>query len=166
MNGTYNPVANFQQSIVTITRSGTAGSYITYKAYPGHSPKLQLLTGLNYQIWRAVAIDASYIIFTGIEIQGTNQSLDSAGAYQTWQVMKTTLRIIIRSQCITVVPSPSVVARPFTMLSYLIAKFTIPAVASALLIATMLPLRITLCIIPAGTLCMPVAASAFLTHEA
>lgn len=85
MNGTYNPVANFQQSIVTITRSGTAGSYITYKAYPGHSPKLQLLTGLNYQIWRAVAIDASYIIFTGIEIQGTNQSLDSAGAYQTWQ---------------------------------------------------------------------------------
>jgi len=85
MNGTYTPVANFQQSIVTITRSGTAGAYITYKAYPGHTPKLRLLTGLNFQIWRAVAIDASYIIFSGIEIEGTNQSLTYADAYQTWQ---------------------------------------------------------------------------------
>ncbi len=85
MNGTYTPVSNFQQSIVTITRSGTEGAYITYKAFPGHTPKLQLKTGLNFQIWRAVAIDASYIVFSGIEIEGTNQSLDSAGAYQTWQ---------------------------------------------------------------------------------
>jgi hypothetical protein len=85
MNGTYNPVANFQQSIVTITRSGTASAYITYKAYPGHTPKLQLLTGLNFQIWRAVAIDASYIVFSGIEIEGTNQLLNYNDAYQTWQ---------------------------------------------------------------------------------
>jgi hypothetical protein len=39
------------------------------------------------------------------------------------------------------------------------------AVASALLIATMLPLRITLCIIPAGTMYAG-SGSAFLTHEA
>lgn len=85
MNGTYTPVANFQQSILTITRSGAPGAYITYKAYPGHTPKLQLLTGLNFQIWRAVAINASYIIFSGVEIEGTNQSLNYADAYQTWQ---------------------------------------------------------------------------------
>ncbi len=48
MNGTYNPIANFQQSIFTITRSGTPGAFITYKAYPGHTPKLQLQTGLNF----------------------------------------------------------------------------------------------------------------------
>ncbi len=59
MNGTYTPISNYQQSIVTITRSGTDAAYITYKSYPGHTPKLQLLTGLNFQIWRAVAIDAS-----------------------------------------------------------------------------------------------------------
>jgi len=85
MNGTYNPISNFNQSIVTISRSGTPGNYITYKAYPGHTPKLQLLTGLSFQIWRAVAIDASYIIVEGIEIEGTNQSLNYADAYQTWQ---------------------------------------------------------------------------------
>ncbi|HVG42996.1 MAG TPA: hypothetical protein VM888_15395, partial [Chitinophagaceae bacterium] len=85
MNGTYTPVSNFQQSIVTITRSGTEGAYITYKAFPGHTPKLQLQTGLNFQIWRAVAIDASYIVFSGIEIEGTNQSLNYTDAYQTWQ---------------------------------------------------------------------------------
>jgi hypothetical protein len=85
MNGTYNPISNFNQSIVTITRSGTAGNYITYKAYPGHTPKLQLLTGLSFQIWRAVAIDANYIVWDGIEIEGTNQSLNYDDAYQTWQ---------------------------------------------------------------------------------
>jgi|GEM_PF-1049594 len=85
MNGTYNPISNFNQSIVTIIRSGTAGNYITYKAYPGHTPKLQLLTGLTFQIWRAIAIDASYIVVDGIEIEGTNQSLNYADAYQTWQ---------------------------------------------------------------------------------
>lgn len=85
MNGTYTPVANFQQSIVTITRSGTDGAYITYKAYPGHTPKLQLLTGLNFQVWRAIAVDASYIVISGLEIEGTNQQLNYADAYQTWQ---------------------------------------------------------------------------------
>lgn len=85
MNGTYTPVSNAQQSIVTITRSGTAGAYITYKAYPGHTPKLQLLTGLNFQIWRALAIDASYIVVSGLEIEGTNQLLNYDDAYQTWQ---------------------------------------------------------------------------------
>ncbi|MBC8034662.1 MAG: T9SS type A sorting domain-containing protein [Chitinophagaceae bacterium] len=85
MNGTYTPVSTFLQSIVTINRSGTDGAYITYKAYPGHTPKLQLLTGLSFQIWRAIAIDASYIVVSGLEIEGTNQLLNYADAYQTWQ---------------------------------------------------------------------------------
>ncbi len=85
MNGTYTPISNFQQSIVTITRSGREGAYITYKAYPGHTPKLKLLTGLTFQIWRAIAIDASYIAISGLEIEGTNQLLNYADAYQTWR---------------------------------------------------------------------------------
>ncbi len=85
MNGTYLSSPSASQSIVTITRSGNEGNYITYKPYPGHMPKLQLQSGLNYQVWRAVAIDASYIVFTGIEIEGANQSLNYADAYQTWQ---------------------------------------------------------------------------------
>jgi len=85
MNGTYNPISNFNQSILTISRSGTVGNYITYKGFPGHTPKLQLLTGLTFQIWRAIAIDAAYIIVEGLEIEGTNQSLNYADAYQTWQ---------------------------------------------------------------------------------
>ncbi|MGI8634191.1 MAG: choice-of-anchor Q domain-containing protein, partial [Segetibacter sp.] len=75
-----------------ITRSGQPDAYITYKAYPGHTPKLQLQTGLNFQIWRAVAIDASYIVFTGIEIENTNQQLDYAGAYQTYTDYKNNIK--------------------------------------------------------------------------
>jgi len=85
MNGNYYSSPSADQSIVTIKRSGAPGAYITYKAYPGHTPKLVLLPFLNYQVWRAVAIDASYIVFSGIEIEGCNQSLDYAGGYQTWQ---------------------------------------------------------------------------------
>jgi hypothetical protein len=88
MNGIYNPTGDSNsgfQSILTIARSGTAANYITYKNYPGHTPKLQLLTGLSFQVWRAIAIDASYIIVDGLEIEGTNQSLNYADAYQTWQ---------------------------------------------------------------------------------
>lgn len=85
MNGTYLSSPSATQSIVTITRSGTEGHYITYKAYPGHNPKLKLLSGLNYQVWRAIAIDASYVVLSGIEIEGANQSLTYADAYQTWQ---------------------------------------------------------------------------------
>ncbi|MBC7845627.1 MAG: T9SS type A sorting domain-containing protein [Flavobacterium sp.] len=88
MNGIYNPTGDSNsgfQSILTIARSGTDANYITYKNYPGHTPKLQLLTGLSYQVWRTIAVDASYIIIDGLEIEGTNQSLTYAGAYQTWQ---------------------------------------------------------------------------------
>ncbi|RUT67995.1 T9SS C-terminal target domain-containing protein [Flavobacterium cupreum] len=88
MNGIYNPTGDSNsgfQSILTISRSGTAANYITYKNYPGHTPKLQLLTGLSYQVWRTIAIDASYIIIDGVEIEGTNQSLNYTDAYQTWQ---------------------------------------------------------------------------------
>lgn len=85
MNGTYfsSPVAS--QTILNITRSGTDGNYISYKAFPGHTPKIQLLSGLNYQIWRAIAVNASYIIVDGIEIEGANASLNYADAFQTWQ---------------------------------------------------------------------------------
>ncbi|MBC7888459.1 MAG: choice-of-anchor D domain-containing protein [Ferruginibacter sp.] len=85
MNGTYIATNNSNQSIVTITRSGTAGNYITYKPFPGHTPKMLHLSGLTYQVWRAIAIKASYIVIDGIEIEGANASLNYADAYQTWQ---------------------------------------------------------------------------------
>lgn len=95
MNGIYNPTGDSNsgfQSILTVARSGTPENYITYKNYPGHTPKLQLLTGLSYQVWRAIAIDASYIIIDGLEIEGTNQSLNYADAYQTWQNYENNIR--------------------------------------------------------------------------
>jgi len=85
MNGTYLSSQVASQTILNITRSGTDGNYITYKAFPGHFPKIQLLSGLSYQIWRAIAVNASYIIVDGIEIEGANASLNYADAYQTWQ---------------------------------------------------------------------------------
>ncbi|MDA3867382.1 MAG: right-handed parallel beta-helix repeat-containing protein, partial [Salinivirgaceae bacterium] len=75
MNGTYSEVnqnSKWHQCVLTITRSGDANDgYITYKNYPGHSPKLSAVDC----VWGCVEIYASYIKFDGLELVGTNASI-------------------------------------------------------------------------------------------
>lgn len=71
MNGSYIPASTIQ-----LLKSGTADKYITYKAYPGHTPKF-IFSG---SIWNAVSINGSYIVVEGIEFQGNNQNLTYADA--------------------------------------------------------------------------------------
>jgi parallel beta-helix repeat protein len=56
--------------VVSITRSGTANEWISYRAYPGAKPKLVSDT------WHAFAIlGASYIIIDGFDLQGNNDNI-------------------------------------------------------------------------------------------
>lgn len=71
MNGTYVPSATIQ-----LVKSGTADKYITYKAYPGHSPKFSF----SGSLWNAMSINGSYIVVEGIDFQGNNQNLTYADA--------------------------------------------------------------------------------------
>jgi hypothetical protein len=70
MNGVYTEVV--------IDRSGTASKWITYRAYPGHHPKIQL----PKDKWNGILIHngASYIEVKGLEIVGNraNITLDYA----------------------------------------------------------------------------------------
>lgn len=71
MNGSYIPATT-----IALVKSGTAGQYITYKAYPGHTPKF-FFSG---SFWNAITINGSYIVLEGIEVQGNNQNLTYADA--------------------------------------------------------------------------------------
>lgn len=73
MNGTYNSAS------INITRSGTSDKYITFKAFPGHSPKIFAIN-----IWNALIINGSYIIIEGIELEGNNTNLTYNGAYAAY----------------------------------------------------------------------------------
>jgi parallel beta-helix repeat protein len=74
MNGTYTEAYSFK-NIVTITRSGTPNAWITYRAYPGHSPLLQS------QNWHGFSIQgAAYIKIEGFEIEGNNANVTLAEA--------------------------------------------------------------------------------------
>lgn len=77
MNGTYTVLQNGDPNtyILNITRSGSPGKYITYKKYPGASPVIHSF-GNN---WIAVSIDASYIIFDGLEVKGANDNTPGGG---------------------------------------------------------------------------------------
>jgi len=68
MNGTYNSVSG---SVLTITNSGTANTYITYKAFQGHKPKISA----SGNVWNAVSINGSYIVFDGFELVGNNDKI-------------------------------------------------------------------------------------------
>jgi hypothetical protein len=85
MNGTYTYTVYNDLYILNITRSGTAGNEITYRAYPGHTPKLQHSMTPTLQVWGAILIDASYIVIDGLEIEGNNAAITYAQAYQAWQ---------------------------------------------------------------------------------
>lgn len=96
MNGTYISTSSSSQDIVRISRSGTEGRYITYKAYPGHKPKIQHSINVTWQVWTAIAVSASYIIIDGLEVEGNNGSLDYAGAYQSWQDYENNIKDFVK----------------------------------------------------------------------
>ncbi|MBC8059258.1 MAG: hypothetical protein H7Y18_01170, partial [Clostridiaceae bacterium] len=83
MPGTY--LANTSNDKwLNITRSGAhdyetgEAYYITYKAYdPTNKPKLQLVKDIK-GIWNMVSIQANYIIFDGVEVEGTVNDLTLA----------------------------------------------------------------------------------------
>ncbi|NOK58328.1 MAG: DUF1565 domain-containing protein [Chloroflexi bacterium AL-W] len=70
MNGVYrNEQPN--TNILTITRSGTADEWITYKAYPGHTPQLE-----STDNWHAININgAAYIVVEGLLLRGNNTNV-------------------------------------------------------------------------------------------
>ncbi|SNT27563.1 parallel beta-helix repeat (two copies) [Noviherbaspirillum humi] len=73
MNGTYN-FAN----VTTIKRSGNASAWISYKAYPGHTPVMNV--GTNS--WGGFTVaGASYILIEGFTLVGSKDSITYAYAY-------------------------------------------------------------------------------------
>jgi hypothetical protein len=82
MDGTYNSTNG---PLLTINRSGNASNYITFKPLAGHSPKLTA----SGNVWDAVVIDGSYVIFEGLELEGNNANLTLAGAQESYQQSKT-----------------------------------------------------------------------------
>ncbi len=70
MNGVYKN-AYPTGSVVDIKRSGTSNAWITYKAYPGHRPKLQL------NGWHGILLanKIAYIEINGLEVEGNNKNI-------------------------------------------------------------------------------------------
>jgi len=76
MNGTYSETVEGQANFI-VKRSGSAsGGFITYKAYPGHAPKLKV-SG----VWNHILVTASYIKIEGFEIEGPSESITYDQAY-------------------------------------------------------------------------------------
>jgi parallel beta-helix repeat protein len=68
MNGTYTNQNDW--SVIWVTRSGTPNAWITYKASPGHHPKLK------FNGWAAISTkNASYIEVNGLELEGNNDKI-------------------------------------------------------------------------------------------
>ncbi|MEM8529670.1 MAG: right-handed parallel beta-helix repeat-containing protein [Chloroflexota bacterium] len=75
MNGVYRN-EQLNTNIVTIARSGTTDAWITYKAYPGHTPELR-----STDNWHAININgAAYIVVDGLLLRGNNANVTEAQA--------------------------------------------------------------------------------------
>ncbi|MBC8032856.1 MAG: right-handed parallel beta-helix repeat-containing protein [Chitinophagaceae bacterium] len=73
MNGNYSNGGNV---LLTITKSGTADKYITFKAYPTHTPKI-FISG---NVYNGITINGNYIIIDGLDMQGDNANITLAAA--------------------------------------------------------------------------------------
>ncbi|GAB2594616.1 choice-of-anchor Q domain-containing protein [Spirosoma areae] len=81
LNGVYKSTSG---PILNISRSGTAAGYITYKPLKGHTPKLTA----SGNVWNAVSINGSYIVFEGVELIGNNANLTYEGAMASYTEAK------------------------------------------------------------------------------
>lgn len=79
LNGTYR--TDTYQPVMNINIAGSAGNYITFKPYPGHSP---IISG-GEEAFNTAVIDGSYIIIDGLEFIGDNAKLDLAGATKAFE---------------------------------------------------------------------------------
>ncbi|OAQ39782.1 hypothetical protein A5893_09400 [Pedobacter psychrophilus] len=77
MDGVFNSNSG---PVITINRSGSDGKYITYKPMPGANPKITA----SGNVWDAVVINANYIIFEGLELEGNNANLTYVGARKAY----------------------------------------------------------------------------------
>ena len=79
MPGTYSSLNNWKPLIdLKESHSGTEDGYIYFRAYdPNNRPKFK---AGGKGVWNCVDINASYIVFDGIEMEGNNQDLDSLSA--------------------------------------------------------------------------------------
>lgn len=76
MNGVY--TSEPSTDVLTINTSGTQGNWIRYRAYPGHTPKLQLSDN-----WSGISVNgASYIVIEGFTVVGNAKSITLAEARQ------------------------------------------------------------------------------------
>jgi len=75
MNGVYTNTST-SPTVVNINRSGNANGWITYQAYPGHSPKIQ------HNTWYGIHVSSgvSYVQIIGLEVAGNNQNITLAYA--------------------------------------------------------------------------------------
>lgn len=79
LNGTYR--TDTYKPAMDINIAGSPGNYITFTAYPGHSP---IISG-GEEAFNAAVIDGSYIIVDGLEFIGDNPKLDLAGATKAFE---------------------------------------------------------------------------------
>jgi parallel beta-helix repeat protein len=76
MNGTYTQPAGSNGNVLTVNKSGTANAWITYKAYPGHKPKIES------KGWHGIEVQgAAYIVIDGFDLKGNN---DNMSYEQAW----------------------------------------------------------------------------------
>ena len=77
LTGIYNSTSG---PVLNVTRSGTAAGYITYKAMPGHTPKITA----SGNVWNAVSINGSYVILEGFELEGNNANITYEAAFKAY----------------------------------------------------------------------------------
>ncbi|MDF5709047.1 MAG: right-handed parallel beta-helix repeat-containing protein [Nostoc sp. S4] len=94
MNGVYTN-SNRNGTVLEITRSGSASAWIVYKAYPGHSPKIQ------FDGWHGIWIKdgASYIEVNDLEVEGNNRNISLSYALSQ---KKNTNNPLTSGSCISV----------------------------------------------------------------
>jgi parallel beta-helix repeat protein len=78
MNGTYH---SSNGPVLEFAKSGAEDQYITFKAYPGHNPKITAWGN----VWNAIHIIGSYVVIDGFELQGNNANINYAQAFQSYQ---------------------------------------------------------------------------------
>jgi len=77
MNGSYNSTSG---PVLNVTRSGASTGYITYKAFKDHSPKITA----SGNVWNAISINGSYIVFEGFELMGNNANITYENAFASY----------------------------------------------------------------------------------